>query len=93
MKYPSSLTTNYGIKLELKEELPGTSEIVTEDLSLFNRFLNPIKHVIKKNTFNRALPQKRDFDTQGGADTFCIDNDIVYCTTVNNPQKLAFFIL
>ena len=93
VKFPNGLTTNYGIKLELKEEMPGTSEIVTEDLCLFQRFLNPIKHVIKKNTFNRALPQKRDFDTQRGADTFCIDNDIVYCTTVNNPPKLAFFIL
>jgi len=50
VKFPNGLTTNYGIKLELKEEMPGTSEIVTEDLSLFQRFLNPIKHVIKKNT-------------------------------------------
>lgn len=48
--FPDELTTNYGIKLELGEEMAGTSEIITEDLNLFKRFTNPIKHIIKKNS-------------------------------------------
>jgi HlyD family secretion protein len=50
VKFPDGLITNYGIKLELGEEMSGTSEIITEDLSLFQRFINPIKHIIKKNS-------------------------------------------
>ena len=50
IRFPDGLITNYGIKLELGEEMSGTSEIITEDLSLFQRFINPIKHIIKKNS-------------------------------------------
>jgi hypothetical protein len=35
----------------------------------------------------------KQYNFDKNIDTFCIDNDIVYCTTVNNPPKLAFFIL
>lgn len=48
VKFPDGLTTNYGNKLVLGEEMSGTSEIVTEDLNLLQRMLNPIKHVLKK---------------------------------------------
>lgn len=47
--FPDGLMTNYGIKLESGEEMFGTCEIVTEDLSLFQRLINPVKFVIKKN--------------------------------------------
>lgn len=49
IRFPDGLMTNYGIKLDSGEEMFGTCEIVTEDLSLFQRLLNPVKFVIKKN--------------------------------------------
>ena len=49
VRFPGGLLTNYGIKLEPGEEMSGTSEIITENLSLFQRLLNPVQFVIKKN--------------------------------------------
>lgn len=49
IRFPDGLMTNYGIKLDSGEEMIGTCEIVTENLSLFQRLLNPVKFVIKKN--------------------------------------------
>jgi HlyD family secretion protein len=46
--FPDSLVTNYGKTLEFSQEMTGTAEIITEDLRLLDRFLNPIKAVIKK---------------------------------------------
>lgn len=43
-----SLKTNYGIAIELKSELQGTAEIITDDIRLLHRILNPIKSIIKK---------------------------------------------
>ena len=50
---PEELTTNYGIKLEPGEEMFGTSEIVTDDISLLQRLVNPVKFVIKNNISNK----------------------------------------
>jgi len=49
VRFPDELTTNYGIKLESGEEMFGSSEIVTEDISLIRRLLSPIKYLITKN--------------------------------------------
>ncbi|MCL2434806.1 MAG: HlyD family secretion protein [Lentimicrobiaceae bacterium] len=46
--FPDSLVTNYGKALEFTQEMTGIAEIITEDLRLLDRFLNPIKAVIKK---------------------------------------------
>jgi HlyD family secretion protein len=46
--FPDSLVTNYGKTLEFNQEMTGTAEIITEDLRLLDRFLNPIKSLIKK---------------------------------------------
>ncbi|MCL2290295.1 MAG: HlyD family secretion protein [Bacteroidetes bacterium] len=46
--FPDSLVTNYGKTLEFSQEMTGTAEIITEDLRLLDRFLNPIKSVIKR---------------------------------------------
>lgn len=50
IRFPDGLMTNYGIKLESGEEMFGTCEIVTEDLSLFQRLINPVKFVIKNTS-------------------------------------------
>lgn len=40
---PNGLTTTYGVKLEFKQKLIGIGEIVTEDLSLFQRVFNQFR--------------------------------------------------
>ena len=43
-----SLVTNYGNHLPFSQEMPGTAEIVTDDLSILDRILNPIKSALKR---------------------------------------------
>ena len=45
---PDQLTTTYKKKLEYKEEMQGNAEIVTENLSLFNRVFYQFRKLIKK---------------------------------------------
>ena len=47
VNFPNGLTTNYKLPVESGEEMNGTADIITEDLSLFARFTNPIRHVFK----------------------------------------------
>jgi hypothetical protein len=46
--FPDTLITSYGKELTFTYEMIGTAEIITEDLRLLDKFLNPIKAVIKK---------------------------------------------
>jgi HlyD family secretion protein len=46
--FPDSLTTNYGKTLTFSQEMTGSAEIITQDLRLIDRFINPIKAVIKR---------------------------------------------
>ncbi|MDR0728683.1 MAG: HlyD family secretion protein [Prevotellaceae bacterium] len=46
--FPEQLITNYGKTLAFSQEMQGTAEIITEDLRLLDRFLNPIRALIKK---------------------------------------------
>jgi HlyD family secretion protein len=46
--FPDRLTTNYGKALLFSQEMQGTAEIITDDLRLLDRFLNPIRALIKK---------------------------------------------
>ncbi len=46
---PNGLQTNYGRKLPFSGQLQGTAEVVTEDLRLIERFLAPLKSILKKN--------------------------------------------
>ncbi|MDR2585787.1 MAG: HlyD family efflux transporter periplasmic adaptor subunit [Prevotellaceae bacterium] len=50
MSFPNGLTTNYNITLESGEEMNGTGDIITEEISLFARFFNPIKYVFRSRT-------------------------------------------
>ncbi|HSH66552.1 MAG TPA: HlyD family efflux transporter periplasmic adaptor subunit [Bacteroidia bacterium] len=45
---PDQLTTTYKKKLEYKEEMQGSAEIVTEELSLFNRIFYQFRKLLKK---------------------------------------------
>lgn len=45
---PDSLVTNYGKRLEFMQEMPGTAEIVTGNLSLLDRILAPIKFALMR---------------------------------------------
>ena len=46
---PNGLVTNYGTKLVFFQEMKGEAEIITEDISLLQRILNPIISLYKKN--------------------------------------------
>ncbi|MCL2247300.1 MAG: HlyD family secretion protein [Lentimicrobiaceae bacterium] len=46
--FPEKLLTNYGKELAFSQEMTGSAEIITEDLRLLDKFLNPIKAVLKK---------------------------------------------
>jgi len=46
--FPDKLKTNYGKELTFSQEMSGSAEIITEDLRLLDKFLRPIKAVIKR---------------------------------------------
>lgn len=46
---PDGLTTLYGIKLEFTQNMTGTAEILTEDLRLLQKLVNPFRYMITKN--------------------------------------------
>ena len=48
VEFPDKLKTNYGKELTFSQEMTGSAEIITEDLRLLDKFLNPIRAVIKR---------------------------------------------
>lgn len=46
---PDSLTTLYGNKLEFTQNMQGTAEIITKDIRLLEKIVNPFKYLISKN--------------------------------------------
>lgn len=49
---PSGLETSYKKKLPYYPEMKGKAEVVTEDLSLFQRIMNPIRKVFVENVIS-----------------------------------------
>jgi len=47
VKLPAKLRTNYGKELQFSEEMRGTAEIITVNLSLLQRVVFPVKHILK----------------------------------------------
>jgi len=47
VELPQDLLTNYNIQLKFSQEMKGTAEIITEDLRLIQRFINPVKSLLK----------------------------------------------
>lgn len=46
---PEGLSTLYGIKLEFTQNMQGTAEIITEDIRLLQKIINPFRHMVSKN--------------------------------------------
>jgi HlyD family secretion protein len=46
--FPENLTTTYGKNLIFSQQMTGTAEIITDDLRLLDRLLNPIRAVVKR---------------------------------------------
>ncbi len=52
LEFPNGLETNYNTELEFSQSLQGNAEIITEDIRLLIRILNPLKALLKKNFNN-----------------------------------------
>lgn len=50
IRFPNGLTTNYRKELPITRQMEGSAEIITKDIRLIERFFNPIKRILKKNT-------------------------------------------
>jgi multidrug efflux pump subunit AcrA (membrane-fusion protein) len=46
---PDGLTTLYGMKLEFTQNMQGTAEIITEDIRLLQKIVNPFRYMISRN--------------------------------------------
>jgi len=46
---PDGLTTLYGIKLDFTQNMQGTAEIITEDVRLLQKIVNPFRYMISRN--------------------------------------------
>lgn len=46
---PQGLTTLYNRKLDFTQNMQGTAEIITDNLSLLQKIVNPFKYLISKN--------------------------------------------
>lgn len=49
LSLPSGLTTLYGKKLDFTQNMQGTAEIITDDLRLLQKILNPFRYLITRN--------------------------------------------
>jgi HlyD family secretion protein len=49
IELPAGLTTLYGTKLEFTQNMQGTAEIITENLRLLQKLVNPFRYMISKN--------------------------------------------
>lgn len=47
--FPQGLTTLYGKKLEFTQNMQGTAEIITDDLRLLQKIINPVRYLISRN--------------------------------------------
>ena len=50
VNFPAGLTTSYGKSFVFKQRLKGTAEIITNDIRLFHRVLQPLKHILFEKT-------------------------------------------
>jgi multidrug efflux pump subunit AcrA (membrane-fusion protein) len=46
---PDGLTTMYGIKLDFTQNMQGTAEVMTDNLRLIQKIVNPFRYLISKN--------------------------------------------
>jgi HlyD family secretion protein len=48
VEFPNGLTTNYKKKLAFGQNMQGSAEIITEDIRLIERFVQPLRYILKK---------------------------------------------
>ena len=48
ISFPDELKTNYGTKLDVKYEVKGSADIITNDRRLIQRFFGNLKYALKK---------------------------------------------
>lgn len=46
---PAGLTTLYGRKLDFTQNMQGTAEIITEDIRLLQKIINPFRYLVSRN--------------------------------------------
>jgi hypothetical protein len=49
IELPDGLTTLYGIKLDFTQNMQGTAEIITENIRLLQKIVNPFRYLVSKN--------------------------------------------
>lgn len=49
IELPEGLTTLYGTKLDFTQNMQGTAEIITENIRLLQKIINPFRYLISKN--------------------------------------------
>ena len=49
IELPNGLTTLYGKKLDFSQNMLGTAEIITDDIRLLQKILNPFRYLISRN--------------------------------------------
>ena len=49
IELPDGLSTLYGKKLEFTQNMIGTAEIISEDLRLIQKIINPFRYLVSKN--------------------------------------------
>jgi multidrug resistance efflux pump len=49
VRFPKGLTTSYGKKLPLSQEMTGNADIITDDIRLIEQFFRPLKKIFKNN--------------------------------------------
>jgi multidrug resistance efflux pump len=49
IELPDGLTTLYGTKLDFTQNMQGTAEIITENIRLLQKIINPFRYLISKN--------------------------------------------
>ena len=49
VEFPNGLTSNYHKKLAFGQNMEGSAEIITEDIRLIERFIQPLKYFMRKN--------------------------------------------
>lgn len=47
--FPDGLTTLYGYKLDFNQNMQGTAEIITENIRLLQKIINPFRYILSKN--------------------------------------------
>jgi HlyD family secretion protein len=48
--FPEGLVTSYGQALAFNRQMTGTAEIITHDIRLFQRIMQPLRHILTSKT-------------------------------------------